>query len=140
MAKAENKTQRTKASVAALLSAIADAQQRKDAKAIAKMMAEISGEKAAMWGAAIIGFGQYRYKYASGREGDWPKLGFAPRKANLTLYIAPGFKHYAALLKKLGKHKIGKSCLYINKLADVDDGVLRELVTRSWAWMETKYG
>ncbi len=135
----ENKTQRTKAS-AAFLSAIADAQQRKDAKAIAKMMAEISGEKAAMWGPAIIGFGQYRYKYASGREGDWPKLGFAPRKANLTLYIMPGFKDYEALLQKLGKHKTGKSCLYIGKLADVDEKILRALIARSWAWMNEKYG
>ena len=140
MPKAENKTQRTRASVAAFLSAIADETRRKDAKAIDKLMREISGEKPALWGPTIIGYGQCHYKYASGREGDMGKLGFSPRKANLVVYIVPGFKKYAPLLKKLGKHKIGKSCLYINKLADVDEKILRELVARSWKFMSEKYG
>ncbi len=140
MAKAENKTQRTKASVVAFLAAIEPSQKRADAKALDKMFRAISGEKPALWGPSIIGYGQCHYKYASGREGDSPMLGFSPRKASLGVYIMPGFKDYAPLLRKLGKYKTGSSCLYINKLADVDEGVLRELATRSWAWMSAKYG
>ena len=84
-----------------------------------------------MWGPSIIGFGSYRYKYASGREGEWMLTGFSPRKQNLTLYIMPGFDNYDSLLAKLGKYKTGKSCLYINKLEDVDLSVLEKLVKQS---------
>lgn len=132
---AEPKTKPTKESVAAFLSAIEHEQRRKDAKAVDKIMREVTGKKPVMWGSAIVGYGSYQTK-----SGDWPRLGFSPRKANLVLYIMPGFKEAAPLLKKLGKHKIGGSCLYINKLDDVDDAVLRELVTASWKNMEAKHG
>ncbi len=140
MAKSELKTQKTKASVSTFIAALEDDTRRKDAKAVDKMMREISGEKPAMWGPAIVGYGTYRYTYETGREGDWMKMGFSPRKANLVLYIMPGFAKYEALLKNLGKHKTGKSCLYINKLADVDQAVLRELAAASWKRMTEKYG
>ncbi|NDJ60850.1 MAG: DUF1801 domain-containing protein [Chloroflexi bacterium] len=94
------------------------------------LMQEVTGEPPVMWG-SIVGFGRYHYRYASGREGDWFLAGFAPRKQNLSLYITAGFDEYGELLEKLGKHKIGKACLYIKKLADVDETVLRELVKRS---------
>lgn len=138
--KTELKTQKNKASVADFIAAVADEQKRKDAKAIDKMLREVSGARPAMWGASIVGYGEYTYEGASGRSGVWPKIGFSPRKANLTLYIMPGFKEYAPLLKKLGKHKTGKSCLYLNKLDDVDQDVLRELAERSWKMMSDKYG
>ena len=93
-----------------------------------------------MWGNSIVGFGNYHYKYASGREGDFMKIGFSPRKQNLTLYIMPGFDRYDALMKKLGKYKTGKSCLYIKRLEDVDWSVLRELSQRSYQYMTDKYG
>jgi hypothetical protein len=92
-----------------------------------------------MWGPSIIGYGSYRYKYESGHEGEWPRAGFSPRKANLVVYLMPGYEDHAALLKRLGKHKIGKSCLYINKLADVDERVLRELIAKSWKRMAEMY-
>lgn len=129
------KTQRTKASVAAFIAAVEDETRRKDAKAVDKLFREITGEKPAMWGPAIVGYGKYESP-----TGVWPRTGFSPRKANLVLYIMPGFKDYAPLLKKLGKHKTGKSCLYLNKLADVDEGVLRDLIARSWTHMKAKYG
>lgn len=132
---AEPKTKPTKGSVAAFLSAVEHEGRRKDAKAVDKIMREITGKKPVMWGTAIVGYGSYETK-----SGDWPRLGFSPRKANLVLYIMPGFKEAAPLLKKLGKHKIGGSCLYINKLADVDEAVLRELVKASWKNMEAKHG
>lgn len=132
---AEPKTQRTKASVAQFIAAVEDETRRKDAKAVDKMMREISGEKPAMWGSTIIGYGEYESS-----TGKWPRVGFSPRKANLVLYIMSGFKERDALLKKLGKHKIGKACLYINKLTDVDEGALRELIARGWKAMAAKYG
>lgn len=135
MAKAEPKTQRTKASVAQFIAAVEDDTRRKDAKAVDKIFREITGEKPAMWGPSIIGYGEYQ-----SASGAWPRTGFSPRKANLVVYIMPGFKEHAGLLKKLGKHKTGKSCLYINKLADVDEAILRDLIARSWAHMEAKYG
>ena len=140
MAKTENKTQKTKGSVKAFIDAVENDARRADANALDKMLREIAGEKPAMWGPSIVGYGSYHYKYESGREGDMCRIGFSPRKANMVVYIIPGFKEYAPLLKKLGKHKIGGSCLYINKLADVDVAVLREIATRAWAWMAQKYG
>ena len=94
-------------------------------------MKEITKKKAVMWGPSIVGFGSYHYKYESGREGDMPLTGFSPRKQSLTVYIMPGFDEYEDMLGRLGKHKVGKSCLYINKLADVDKSVLRELIEKS---------
>lgn len=99
-------------------------------------MREVTGEEPSMWGTSIVGFGSYRYTYASGREGEWPLTGFSPRKQNLTLYIMSGFDSYADLLADLGKFKTGKSCLYINKLEDVDLDTLRELISQSLKHME----
>ena len=136
---AENKTRPTKESVAQFLSAIDDEQKRRDAKKIDKLFREITGEKPTMWGPSIIGYGTYHYKYASGREGDFMRLGFSPRKQNLTLYIMPGFKKYDALLGRLGKHSTGKSCLYVKRLDQIDFDVLRELAEEAWNEMNRKY-
>jgi hypothetical protein len=132
---AELKTQKTDASVEDYLNAVEDERKRKDAFAILDLMREVTGEEPAMWGPSIIGFGSYRYKYASGRDAEWFLTGFAPRKRDLTLYIMSGFDDYDALLADLGKHKTGKSCLYVNKLDDIDLDVLRELVKQSVAHM-----
>jgi hypothetical protein len=134
MPKAEPKTQKTKASVSAFIAAVEDDTRRKDAKAVDKMLREITGEKPAMWGPSIIGYGEYDIP-----TGKWPRIGFSPRKANLVLYVLADFPECGALLKKLGKHKTGVACLYINKLADVDESVLRKLAERSWAHMNKKY-
>ena len=130
---AELKTHKTKASVSAFLNSIEDPQQRKDAKAVAKIMREVTGAKPTMWGPSMVGYGKYHYKYASGRDGDWFQTGFSPRKGNLTLYIMDGFAKQAAMLKKLGKHKTGKSCLYVKRLEEVDLGVLRKMIEASVA-------
>jgi len=135
---AEAKTKPTKDSVAGFLGKIADAKRREDAKAVAKLMAEATGEKAEMWGSGIVGFGRHRYKYDSGREGEWMLTGFSPRKSELVVYIMPGFEHFPDLMKRLGKYKTGKSCLYIKKLEDVDTKVLKELVTQSVAKVAEK--
>jgi hypothetical protein len=105
-----------------------------------KWMEEITGLPPKMWGPSIVGFGTYHYKYDSGREGDMLKIGFSPRKAALTVYIMPGFRRYEELMEMLGKHKTGKSCLYIKKLTDVNESVLKELCQESWAYMNEKYG
>jgi len=123
---AEAKTQKTTASVAAFLGGVEDDVRRADAKVVLGIMKDATGEKPAMWGSSIVGFGSYQS--ATGR---WPIVGFSPRKTSLVLYIVPGFAQYAALLGKLGKHKTGKSCLYIGKLADIQVSVLREIVARS---------
>ncbi|QGZ94084.1 DUF1801 domain-containing protein [Terricaulis silvestris] len=133
MAKAEPKTQRTKASVTAFIAAVEDDTRRKDAKAVDKLFRELTGEKPAMWGPSIVGYGEYTTP-----SGPWPRIGFSPRKANLVLYIMDGYDG-EPLMKKLGKHKTGRSCLYINKLADVDQGVLREIVAKGWKSMAKKY-
>jgi hypothetical protein len=136
---AVNKTRKNKASVTAFLNAIEDKQKKSDAKKIAAMMRRASGSKARMWGTAIVGFGSYHYKYASGREGDWMLVGFSPRKQNLVVYIMPGFKDFGVLMKKLGKYKTGKSCLYINKLEDIDESILEKLIERSVKLMRKRY-
>ena len=128
---AELKTKQTKASVSAFLNGIGDPKKRKDAKTVAKMMREITGKAPKMWGPGIVGYGTYHYKYATGREGDWFLTGFSSRKQALTLYIMSGFYGDEPLLKKLGKYKTGKACLYIKKLEDVDQGTLRKLIERS---------
>lgn len=128
---AENKTQPTDASVEAFLAAIPDPTRRDDCRRVAAMMQAAAGAPPVMWGASIVGFGRYRYTYASGRSGDWPIIGFSPRKNDLTLYLMPGFEQHADRLAKLGKHKTGKSCLYLKKLADVDLAVLEELIAWS---------
>jgi len=128
---AELKTKKTEASVTKFLASIEDEKKRKDSRAVLKMMKEITGDKPKMWGTAMIGFGSYHYKYASGQEGDWFLTGFSPRKQALTLYIMSGFSKYDALLNKLGKFKTGKACLYIKKLEDVHLPTLEELIRRS---------
>lgn len=132
----ELKTKKNDDDVIAYLNAVEPEKKREDSFAILKLMEEVTGEKARMWGASIIGFGSYHYTYASGREGDWMLVGFAPRKQNLTLYIMSGFDNYGNLLDKLGKYKTGKSCLYIKKIEDVDTDVLRDLVKQSVAHMK----
>ena len=131
---AELKTKQNQASVKAFLAGVTDDQKRQDAEKICDLMEEITGESPKMWGASIVGFGSYHYKYKSGQEGDWMMIGFSPRKANLTLYILDGYelKSHEQLLEKLGKHKTSKGCLYINHLSDVDLKVLRELITNSF--------
>ena len=136
---AENKTKETRASVAAFLNAVDDPRKRADARRIAAMMRRATGNNAKMWGSSLVGYGKYHYKYDSGREGDFMLTGFSPRKQNLTIYIMPGFDEFPALMNKLGKYKTGKSCLYINKLEDVDEKVLEQLITRSVNVMRKRY-
>lgn len=130
------KTVPTDASVEDYLNGVANETKRQDSFTLVTLMQEITGEEPVMWGDSIVGFGLYSYVYASGNTGDWPLVGFAPRKQALTLYIMSGFDRYDALLGKLGKHSTGKSCLYIKRLSDVDVDVLRELVTESVAHMK----
>ena len=136
----QNKTRPTRSSVDAFIGAVENDRRREDARAVKAMMERITGWEPKMWGPSIVGFGEYHYKYESGREGDFLITGFSPRKSALTIYIMPGFKRYEALMGKLGKHRTGKSCLYINKLDDVDREVLEELVVRSVEYMTDKYG
>lgn len=128
---AELKTKPNEQSVEDFLNAVEIETKRLDSFAILELMKQETGDEPIKWGESIVGFGTYKYKYASGREGEWPITGFSPRKQNLTLYIMSGFEEYDDLLKKLGKHTTGKSCLYIKKLEDVDQDVLRELVSKS---------
>jgi Domain of unknown function (DU1801) len=125
---AELKTKPTNASVKDFLNQITEEERRNDCFAVAKMMEEITGEKPKMWGPGIVGFGTHHYKYASGREGDWPIAAFAPRKKDLTLYIMVGYEDHADLMKQLGKHSTGKSCLYIKRLSDVHIPTLKKLI------------
>jgi hypothetical protein len=128
---AELKTQPTEMSVELFLNSVESDKKRTDSFTILKMMREVTGAEPQMWGDSIIGFGKYSYRYASGRQGEWFLVGFSPRKRNLTLYIMSGFDGYDSLLGELGKFTTGKSCLYINKLEDIDLDTLRELVKRS---------
>lgn len=135
---AELKTQPTDKKVEDFLNTIEEEQKRKDAFALLEFFKEITGEKPVMWGPSIIGFGSYHYKYASGREADWMLTGFSPRKNNITLYIMQGFDNYEDHLSQLGKHKTGKSCLYVKKLEDLDLDVLRKLISESVEYMRNK--
>jgi uncharacterized protein DUF1801 len=130
---AELKTKKNEASVESFLRGLSDERQRKDAFRVLELMTRITKAEPKMWGSSIIGFGNYRYRYASGREGDWFLTGFSPRKGNLTLYLMPGLTHSGPLLAKLGKHKTGKGCLYIKRLEDIDLETLGELVKESVA-------
>ena len=135
---AEAKTQRTQASVPDFLDGVADASRRADAQALCALMTEETGEQAAMWGSAIVGFGEYAYHYGSGRQGSWPAVGFSPRKQSLTVYVSTGFDGYGNLLERLGRHTTGKGCLYLPKLSEVDDAVLRELVRSAFVALNGK--
>jgi len=128
---AENKTKPTKLSVTAFIDALTDPTRRADAKVLVNLMESAAGEKPKMWGPSIIGFGSYHYTYDSGREGDTPLIAFSPRKAATVLYNIIAFSDSEALLAKLGKHTTGKGCLYIKKLADVDQRVLKTMIRKS---------
>lgn len=137
---AEPKTKPTKASALAFLKTIEPKEKREDSLVLLKMFEKITGEKPVMWGTAIVGFGKYHYKSErSAQEGDWMLTGFSPRKQNLTLYVMMGFKDRQAVLKKLGKYKTSVSCLYINKLSDVDLKVLEQLIKDSYKQIKAKY-
>ncbi|MCY3969328.1 MAG: DUF1801 domain-containing protein [Acidobacteria bacterium] len=133
------KTQLNDANVEEFLAAVKNDRRREDSFIVLELMKRVTGEKPRMWGTSIVGFGSYHYRYASGREGDWPRIGFSPRKQSLTIYVMPGFSNYDDLLSRLGKHRTGKSCLYVNKLADVDMDVLEQLMRSSLDAMREMY-
>ncbi len=136
---AKLKTQPTTQRVSDFLKTLEDKKMRSECRVIAKMMRDATGKRAKMWGTSIVGFGTYDYKYASGREGSWPIVGFSPRSKNLTVYIMPGFSAFKNLMGQLGKYKTGKSCLYIKSLDDVDQKKLKALIDGSVKIMKNKY-
>jgi hypothetical protein len=136
---AEVKTKPTKQSVAAFLKTVTDSQKREDTEAVISLMRDATKYEPVIWGTNIIGFGTYTYKYASGREGDWPIIGLSPRKQNLTLYLMAGHSESKDLLAKLGKHSTGGSCLYIKRLADIDMPTLKALIKRAVATMKKRH-
>ena len=125
----------TEVPVAQFMATVADPARRADCETLVRLMQAATGERGRMWGGAIVGFASYHYVYASGNSGDWPVVAFSPRKTDLSVYIMPGFESHASLLQRLGKHKTGKSCLYLKRLADVDLDVLRQLIEASVAAM-----
>ncbi|MEL3961792.1 DUF1801 domain-containing protein [Lysinibacillus endophyticus] len=139
MAKYEQKTKETDASVVEFIESVDSPKKREDAYKLLQIFEETSGFEAKMWGPSIIGFGSYHYKYETGHEGDAPLVGFSPRKAKISLYFATGDTERENLLEKFGKHTTGKACIYINKLADVDIEVLRSLITQSISFLQKMY-
>lgn len=135
----DNKTKPTNSSVSAFLGAIEGDERRKDCQMLAAMMTKITGKPAVMWGPSIVGFDTYHYKYESGREGDMAVTGFSPRKGDISVYLTAGSAEQADLLARLGRHKMGKSCLYIRKLSDVDLTVLEQLISGSVAEIKRRY-
>lgn len=136
----ENKTQPTDVSAAAFLDAIEGEERREDCRTLLAMMSRITGKPAVMWGPSIVGFDTYHYRYESGREGDWAVTGFSPRKGDISVYLTAGSADQAELLARLGRHRMGKACLYIRRLADVDLGVLEQLIASSVAEVKRRYG
>jgi len=134
------KTKQTTADVDAFLEAVPDPSRRADARALVDLMGEIAGAPAVLWGASIVGFGRYRYTYASGHSGEMCRVGFSPRKAKLVIYLDPDLLQGDPMMARLGKHKTGKSCLYVNRLADVDLAVLRQLIVRSLEALAARHG
>ncbi len=134
---AELKTKVNDANVIEFLNSIENEKRKADSFKVLELMKSITKEEPEMWGDSIVGFGRYKYKYASGREGEWFLCGFSPRKQSLTLYIMSGFSKFENILSKLGKHKTGKGCLYINKLEDVDKKVLKELISSSVKYLKS---
>jgi len=128
VADSANKTTATDGDVGAFLDGIGDDQRRRDAKALAEVMREVTGQPAVLWGSSIVGFGSRHYRYDSGREGDTPSIGFAPRAAQTVLYLSGGMEQYAHLLERLGQHKTGKGCLYLKRVDQADAGALREII------------
>ncbi|KMW58522.1 hypothetical protein AIOL_003499 [Candidatus Rhodobacter oscarellae] len=137
---ADNKTRPTGAAVSDFLEAVEHPTRRADGLRLHQIFSELTGWQAQMWGPTIVGYGQYHYTYASGREGDFLATGFSPRKANLSIYVMPGYANFGGILDRLGKHKMGKSCLYVNKLADIDEAVLRELIAAGLKDLGTRWG
>ncbi len=129
---AEAKTQPTRVSVEDYIAGVEPASKRADAPVLDALFRKVTGEAPRMWGPSIIGYGEYHYRYDSGHEGDMCRIGFSPRSANFVLYVG-GFPEYEELLARLGKHKLSKACLYVNKLSDIDQDVLEEIVRRTWA-------
>ena len=139
MATNQNKTVPTEQSAEQFIATVENEVKREDSLSLLRMMSDITDRPPVMWGSSLIGFGTYHYKYASGREGDFFLTGFSPRKQALTIYIMPGFSEYEEILANLGKYKTGKSCLYVKKLDDIDRDLLKDLITRSVAYMRDNY-
>ncbi|WGK64282.1 DUF1801 domain-containing protein [Croceiramulus getboli] len=136
---ADPKTTPTEVDPRSFIQTVQNKQRREDALKLLRLFEEVTGMKAVMWGPSIIGYGSYHYRYASGREGDWMLTGFSPRKQNMTVYIMTGFDKYGDLLEQLGKHKTSVSCLYFNTLEDIDVDILKQLIAKSVALMQSKY-
>ena len=134
----QNKTQPTDANAADFIAEVEDPARRADCQALVRLMQQATGERACMWGPSIVGFGSYAYRYESGRSGEAPLIGFSPRKGDLTLYLSAGFTRFPALMQRLGRHKVGKSCLYVKRLADVDQAALVELLAAAVAALAPK--
>ena len=139
MPKAVLKTSQNDSSVKQFIDAVENQQRRSDAFQLLELFDRVTGLKPKMWGSSIVGYGRYEYKYESGREGEYCMTGFSPRKANSTIYIMPGYQDLSKMLDRLGKHKLGKSCLYINKLSDIDMSVLEEIVRFGLSYMRQNY-
>lgn len=138
---AENKTKPTEQSVPEFIEEFANTEQKKqDSYELLELMEKFSGHKPKMWGPSIIGFGKYHYKYASGHEGDAPLIGFSPRKSAISLYVFTGLDKHKHLLEDLGKFKMGKACIYVKKLSDIDKKQLEKLMTETMKYMQSKYG
>ncbi len=139
MAKAKNKTQKTDVSTKDYIAAIEDDGRRADIQKVHDIMSALTGWEPKMWGPSIVGFGDYHYKYESGREGDFFRTGYSSRAQNITIYIMPGYKDFSEELSRLGKHKTGKSCLYIKRMSDVNEDVLKEIIQKGLDDMAEKY-
>jgi hypothetical protein len=139
MGQSASKTVATGSDVDAFVEAVADPAQRADARTLIAMMTQASGEPPRMWGPSIIGFGSYHYRYESGREGDSLRIGFSPRKGQTVIYMLAGYAHHREQLARLGKHRLGKACLYVKRLSDIDQAVLGEMIAASLAYMDAKY-
>lgn len=139
MAKYDAKTKETEIDPKDYVASVEHNTRRADAEVLLDLFAKVTGKRPKMWGPSLIGYGKYHYKYDSGHEGDMLATGFSPRKSNLVLYIMPGYEDLTDELSRLGKHKMGKSCLYVNKLADVDMDVLEEIIVRGWKTMHERY-
>lgn len=135
MTQANNKTKPTEQAVVEFIAKVEDQARRQDAMTLLEMMEKVTGESPKMWGPTIVGFGQYHYKYESGREGDFLAVGFSPRKAAMTVYFADGVSQHEALLQQLGPYKVGKGCLYIKHLSDIDPTVLEQMIKASYTYV-----
>ena len=134
----QNQTVATDGDAAAFVAAIADPTRRAEAQLLTDLMSEVTGEQPVLWGTAIVGFGSVHYRYATGREGDSPRVSFAPRKAQSVVYVRGGFDAYQDLLPRMGNHSVGKGCLYLKRVADADPEAFRALVGRSYRWAEAE--